>query len=461
MTQQRKPPAQFLDWLEKTYGWWAARSWRLNNQVRAIDFLSDPYYQQWLQVTTAPGSSTKSDTENIKGRLSSVVGLKALEAIVDQLDAAGYIKDDEQYASLYLKYAPIAVENEKKSKEAFDRNYLERIGLPPDVREYIKGFTDYDDLADRLRNVEGLDDNARADIYDNWLKTDRDSDMAIRETNASYLEGQSKEQKGNIPEIARKNQYLTSLQPYWNYLTPEEQGLIQQYSTTELSQMNYDFGDIAKQRAKVAMSQGEQRSQGALSAFGGAAGQKSSGGTLNISDDVFRQFRSGAGATTLPAEVTKYAPGTRLRSFLESESAPQPGISQQSENWWNKVSQPNLGRLSRTEREAQAENLLGLSQTLSKETTLGNTYWGEGGPAAVAMSAYEALTKELANEAGSGTSYAEPGEGMGEGETERMGRGSGAKHTKKPYQPRDLIAEYYQRPGTGISSRLVPAIRFR
>ena len=149
-----------------------------------------------------------------------------------------------------------------------------------------------------------------------------------------------------------------------------------------------------------------------------------------------------------------YAPGTRLRSFIESE-VPQMArdLASERQAWWERMNpEPDTTQTFedvQNQLQAEAEKWQGIAAVAPTSETTANTVWGPGGLAGIANQAYQEATKRLGalNPADFGTRTAlQP-----EVEEDPL-----AKALKR----RNFLADYYKMPGTGTVNRLSRAVRF-
>lgn len=413
--------------------------------------------------------------QQIANRLKNAVGEDALVVVLLQLRDAGYITTEQGkvYFAQYLKQAKA---NEKASERAYNVNYMERIGVPAEARQYINAYTSPADLADRLERLYPgrANDSVKADIYDNVTKNDLPQDVAIRAAQARITKEQ---EETELKSQLAQQEYLQAITPQFQDimnnpgLSAEDKAELSNtirdsgISGQPLSDYLESWNEYGRKKAGTATKVKQQLSDASLMAFQGSRPVAG-----NVPDNT-RQL-SGLGDILKDYNYGGYGEGTALRRLLESDIANAVENTQTSRQAWlneKPSSQPLSGTVGahderRYWRDMMEKNLE-LSGTLPNDTVLGNTYWGEGGPANVARLAYEGAKGELGklDEIYGGAGGPEEGLAAGEYESRRS--------TSAPIDPlraailglntSDLRQRYNRLPGSGASSRFAPAVRYR
>lgn len=145
--------------------------------------------------------------------------------------------------------------------------------------------------------------------------------------------------------------------------------------------------------------------------------------------------------------------GTRLRSFLEQEFIPEvmKETAGERERWWRAMHEPREESSAEKRRRHQTKAFELARTAFSPDTPtseiFGGVFYGEGGLKGIAEMAYRSQMKALAGLGGKRSSRGrrpEPGEDP-----------LIAALRAKRFRP-----EYYRGAGTGLVSRLTPAVRY-
>lgn len=371
--------------------------------------------------------------------------------------------------ALYTRFAPIVQANFKTGlgiepqtkKELQTQAAKSWVSANPQVMDAVKGFTSEDDLAARILKL-GVDLPTGQQIYDNILAATPSGEMALRGVQGNLATTQQKQQlqdkQFQLDTAANNPAGFDFSQWRDNPAKPTQQDLIDYAGTTNKRNLQ----DWTRQFNQDYQS-GSARSRGLMAAFQGG---------INPDTELLnqqRQARIAAGAPPInDAMVAKggyaYAPGTRLAGYVASQV---PGIASQSaqarQAWWQGINAPP--QLS--EREALMANIARnqqLAATAPTSTTVGDTYWGEGGLAGIAQRAYDQQRQQLAGITGipgggqwpgqaasSELASPDPTAGPGPGESDPFLR---------ELAKRNLRNEYYRQPGAGTVTRLNRAVRF-
>ena len=433
---------EFLNWLAETYNldwtWLQAPAvlWR----YRKSALTNDPHYQYWAKyvkkVEPAPTPQWDATMEaEAEKALSQATPEQAEELLRGWAKNAPMLGISQEQLDAYWKtyVAP--------SKFDMDRALKELEGATVKEAERImQGWID-----------EGLVNQEQVDYAGKWYFQDKKNKLEqaywglgrYPETK-ELLKGVSPDEEGAYLE-GKSNDLLDKLSGFYeqaNVVRREEWGK-----------------GVEERRASVKEAQEAQRAQAAL---GGIAEL----GRVPPKEKFVRPALPEAEEITKPfVEETGLGKGTRLMSFLEGEFIPEilKETKGAREEWWRKMHpEPEGGKdiegqIAQLQEEARRWAGLAWGSRAAPETDVsGGVFYGPGGLRNVAEQAYRGALRQL-------------GERMSEQEMGRGGDGGGEHPEPLRPGPDPLIAalrkkkympEYYRGAGTGLVSRLTPAIRY-
>ena len=431
-------PEEFTNWIKNTYGGFKLLAWQLNLMAKkGYDWRQDPHYRWWVEN----GKPTKSE----------------------------------------WKPAPEPKPEPKPEPSgAFDAqvNYLRSLDLPDDVINYLANFTSEADLQKRISYVATVLDNPednpgwQEEIYNELMYYETDFTRGRRKQYGTEL-GQYQQQlayqeQNRLYEEAKVAPYrMQALTEIENspYITAEDKA---RYRDMPIDQYTKIMRSIADQRAREA---------GQMTRAERIQAERKAGPGYRQEVDAFLRAFNGPGKTQriqgippLPSmeptvrsfqQGMEYAPGTKLRQFLESE-LPQTiqDIQPARQAWWiqahptGEVEEEDTYRSEQRRLQGQEKRYAGLAASASTAPVVGGTFFGEGGPAAIAQAALESTQARLAGL--NPEDYGMPNVSRGRQEIPEDPLIGALKRLKAGYKPR-----YYRQAGTGLGGSLTPSVRFR
>jgi len=439
-----------MDWLDANYGWKQANSWRLMN-LRGGNYQNDPVYLYWIQ------NIAQNDPAFQAERLENALGNLVSTGVISDKEAENY-------------YLEVARSGDWGKVDFFEYlgnpdAYLDFLGADQQTKQYLTGYTNSRDLADRINSLN-VDDETKANIYDSLLFGATPADTALRGAQGRYQTEQEKARQAELQErmgiVPTLNENVTALSnlPYvtdadrFNLYSKNRSILNAGLTENErLGMMNkFIVGAGTKAATRAA---GEEQSNQALLA-----------GTQNINQSGFYPSPTGEPVYTGDSsqtiidrylKSTGYAPGTRLRSFIESKlSDIYSSTKGAREQWIQDSMTPFDAPPTYEEEQMRLQNAVDkynrIAESASSAAYTGGTYWGEGGLKQMALDTAARTQKTL-----SGLNPEDywqgnlPASNVGEDPLVAALRGLTSKKVK---------AEYNRLPGVGVTSTLAPALRF-
>lgn len=449
--------------------------------------------------------------KEITDLLDSVGSINQLDDVLGLFVNSGAMTDDEADV-LYAEYLPKVSKKEIQAKTQQlqpVRKLADFESLSPSAVNYVQGFTDRNDLADRLRQLTWLTEAERHDIYDAAV---RETPTAALELRQSQVRQETQEAKNKAALDDFNRSYNQALVPRMQQAmnNPIAQGMLQPLGTpsnesvaamedyfrqreaagsplsdiekqqairglTLSGQGALDYLDsvnqFAQQQGEVNRRKGNQQSDAIMRMF--------QGNVTNDADSAARQY---ALLNNLPVNLgpapsvepfvkefgrTVGGENTAIRSFIEGNL---PKIFEDTkaarENWWKVKNYQGAGYgMPGMSPESewsywndQYEINKARAESLPKDTTLGDTFWGEGGAAAIAnQAAQHAMTER------DKIRIRDPEEI----EADTLQAGLEAEARAKLPDPfevavkgKDWIAEFNRQRGVGLNRR-TGAVRFR
>lgn len=455
MTQEQRPPQEFLDWLDANYSWGDANKWRVNQtgiwSAYGSTWANDPVFQHWTQYTPEGqqyfGQQPAQRQAQLESELQKATSPQQLNTMLFEFEDAGEITE-EQGAGYYDQFYDQSLSNLTSS-------------LPEGGMEYLNQYTSTQDLQDRLFRL-GVDESTQDELY-TLVRPDA-SEMELRKmggVRAERLAEQEQLQYGKqVGKIQGENAVTQALEQVRNnpLVTKADlasiQPLIEEFKSTpyQAGLAEHVVGQLANVNQQAqAKSVREGQTAEAQLAF------------LNKPRTPPQRDLAGP-MPGHPLESTisgiKYGEGTKLRSFIASGMGDVARETQGArEKWWASYNR-KLRRAEEREGDtfkAESRRLTAQSEAYKKvagsaptSAYAGGTYYGPGGLAGIAQSAYERSQANLA-----GLDPADFGSGRPRGEVVPGEDPFLTAIKKKKWQP-----EYYRKAGTGLARSLTPSVRF-
>ena len=316
------------------------------------------------------------------------------------------------------------------------------LGLSDEVKAELSTYNSRDDLATRIFSLPGIDKATASEIYNAILAGSTPEDLAIRKAQGGIAAEQFKQEQRLKQE---RSQYQQELAPALNYISNSP--YTTQRDLTNLRE-NVNNPDVVNSilTSIAGRQQGAERR-------GAAEDQAGRAFIAGLNKPVAPQTDR---TPPLPAPVsgTGYGEGTRLRSFIEGEVSKTAQDTQQARmDWWKRINPSGgAGKTFEGERDRITAEMNKWQQIAgSAPSTYGaGGIYNEGGLAGIAQGAYERSKANLAK--------LSP-EQFGDQEPEPVG-----PQEEDPFltalKKRNFRAEYFRQPGTGISSRYAPSVRY-
>lgn len=386
--------------------------------------------------------------------LASIAGEQQLINNIKVLLDKGYILDEDTALKYYNKYRLNAISNE--SKMAIQKALVARI--PQEMLDDLSQFTTPKDLQDKIDLID-TDLNTKADIYDYMIEQQTPGEIAMRSARGRALTEQEKEaeqlqlgrEKRGVELTSALNQTLNN-----PYITQAELNRVReggQLGESYLKGESPDFMALladVNQKANQRAASEEQAGRAYLQGINRPPTQT----------PTAPWQRPGMPSAVPGAEgylqSTGYAPGSQLRSFIESQIPDiYSNLQAEREAWWNRMNpQPQPEPKSYEDEADRIRSEMGMWEgiagTAPSSKVTGGTYWGEGGLASIARGAADYARQNLANLRPGGFETPSPVKPVQQEEDPFL----------KKLRSRNWMAEYQRQPGTGASSRYVPGVKF-
>lgn len=486
MTEPRgnRLPQEFIDWLRDTLTPQQVEGWLqsfVKNQMVGLDWQNDEVYQYWAQYVAPPQyriqpkPQEKQEEEQEEEQVLSAAeieqaleesgyldlmkqaaSLAELDVLIEEAIQWGTIPDDENVTQVFNKYAlQIAPIELLKGKGASD-----------EVLNYLQGYTDKNDLVQRIGQL-GLPQEIDPDaLYSGLLASETGYTTAQK---ALKKQAATAEAQAQVERQGRSQVLSQALNSIYNNPNITQQDLKSigldnpqlgnEYiagTSDEILKRIANLGTVANERynaqrqAQLALASTSQRGMAQrgetrrLNELRARTQRQES--MPDITETILEPIRA-----ALPGE------GTRLRSFIEQGI---PGVvadtSKARTEWWNKLnplpSEVQIGGLPGQESEARAEGFDAARRRIAKESVKwqpGGEFYQPGGLADIVQKRYADILRQFEGKSREAYDFRAPG-------------------FAAPLDPLlEAIAkkksgvEYFRQPGTGISTRLSPSLRFR
>ena len=339
-----------------------------------------------------PGQYSKESLDALFGDITS---LEELEKALSEWVAKG-VFTREAAADIYDVYGPTI-------------DPLTYYNVSEDTREYLNQWSSSQDLADRLLRVGIQDENILESIHTHIMKVATPGGKALRgaagANRAEVLAQQQKELKqAEALKAARADRWQQlsqavaysmdnpnlSLEDVARINTPMAQEAFLSGESDAIMRQLGELNDYGAKRAAVSQGKGDQLSQALIESIKRIPREEGAGAAPPIP--------SGMGAIESFVGGLPYAQGTNLRNYLQSQIGDVVSQTQGArEDWWKRVNAPLPvpgGDREILKRELEAWG--NIAATAPTEESIGHTYWGKGGLAAIAERAMGTIRGRMA-----------------------------------------------------------------
>lgn len=375
--------------------------------------------------------------------LKQATSLAELEQIIGeaiQMGVIPFLAGDAVYDNYAVQVSPV--------------EHLYKLGVPEKDVISLLSYTDKGDLARRINALNlpstfpGIDPDA---LYGGLLGAETGYGSALRGEAVSQIREQQRQRQAFQQQESRaapgRAQALTEI---YNspYITQQD---MTQYRDLPVDDFINVLQAISNQRASQAERRPELRrlsseSEGFLRAMNIPP--------YSTEERARPPLPSGEPLVEGAIKGIGYGAGTKLRSYFESQiPGIAGGVQEARQKWWEEMhpKEPETYEDAMGKLRAREKQLGALAGSASTGAIYGGSYYGEGGPAALAQHALERIQGDIAG--------LRPGDfpsGTRQIEQKEDPLKVALRNLQGRYKP-----EYYRRPGTGLGGSLTPSLKFR